>query len=52
VPNRDKVGKLKKSQVRKIAKAKRSDMRVMSDEAADRLVEGTARSMGVDIIEG
>jgi len=52
VPNRDKVGKLKKSQVRKIANAKRSDMRVMSDEAADRLVEGTARSMGVDIIEG
>lgn len=52
VPNRDKVGKLKKSQVRKIANAKRSDMRVTSDEAADRLVEGTARSMGVDIIEG
>lgn len=52
VPNRDKVGKLKKSQVRKIANAKRVDMRVMSDEAADRLVEGTARSMGVDIIEG
>lgn len=52
VPNRDKVGKLKKSQVRKIAKAKRCDMRVTSDEAADRLVEGTARSMGVDIIEG
>jgi large subunit ribosomal protein L11 len=52
VPNRDKVGKLTKSQVRKIANAKRSDMRVMSDEAADRLVEGTARSMGVDIIEG
>jgi large subunit ribosomal protein L11 len=52
VPNRDKVGKLKKSQVRKIANAKRVDMRVASDEAADRLVEGTARSMGVDIIEG
>src|ERR1700675_4965594 len=52
VPNRDKVGKLKKSQVRKIANAKRPDMRVASDEAADRLVEGTARSMGVDIIEG
>ena len=52
VPNRDKVGKLTKSQVKKIAKNKRSDMRVGSDEAADRLVEGTARSMGVDIVEG
>lgn len=52
VPNRDKVGKLKKSQVKKIADQKRSDMRVRSDEAAMRLVEGTARSMGVDIIEG
>jgi len=52
VPNRDKVGKMKKSQVKKIADQKRPDMRVRSDEAAMRLVEGTARSMGVDIIEG
>ena len=52
VPNRDKVGKLKKSQVKKLATQKRADMRVRSDEAAMRLVEGTARSMGVDIIEG
>lgn len=52
VPNRDKVGKLKKSQVKKIAQAKRADMRVGSEEAAMRLVKGTARSMGVDIVEG
>jgi large subunit ribosomal protein L11 len=52
VPNRDKVGKLTKTQVRKIAKAKVSDMRVNSEEAAMQLVMGTARSMGVDIIEG
>jgi len=52
VPNRDKVGKLTKTQVRKIANNKRTDMRASSDEAAERLVEGTARSMGVDIIEG
>lgn len=51
VPNRDKVGKLKKSQVLKIAQNKKQDMRVCSDGAAVRLVEGTARSMGVDIIE-
>jgi large subunit ribosomal protein L11 len=52
VPNRDKVGKLTKTQVKKLAGQKRADMRVRSDEAAMRLVEGTARSMGVDIIEG
>lgn len=52
VPNRDKVGKLTKTQVRKIAKAKSPDMRVNSEEAAMQLVMGTARSMGVDIIEG
>ena len=52
VPNRDKVGKLKKSQVKKIADQKRPDMRVRTDEAAMQLVMGTARSMGVDIIEG
>ena len=51
VPNRDKVGKLTKQQVMKIAKNKRQDMRAESDEAAMRLVMGTARSMGVDIIE-
>ena len=51
VPNRDKVGKLTKEQVKKIANRKRPDMRVASDDAADRLVMGTARSMGVDIIE-
>ncbi|KAG6559721.1 50S ribosomal protein L11 [Candidatus Rhabdochlamydia oedothoracis] len=50
VPNRDKVGKLNKEQVMKIAKNKRSDMRARTDEAACRLVEGTARSMGIDII--
>lgn len=52
VPNRDKVGKLTKSQVGKIAKRKRPDMRAHSDEAAMKLVAGTARSMGVDIVEG
>ena len=52
VPNRDKVVKLKRSQVQKIVKQKRPDMRATSDEAAERLVEGTARSMGVDIVEG
>lgn len=51
VPNRDKVGKLSKSQVKEIVQAKICDMRVASEEAAMRLVMGTARSMGIDIIE-
>lgn len=50
VPNRDKVGKLTETQVRAIAKRKRPDMRAGSEEAAMRLVKGTARSMGVDIV--
>ena len=52
VPNRDKVGKLTKSQVKKIAKTKVEDMRIVSMEAAEMMVMGTARSMGVDIVEG
>jgi large subunit ribosomal protein L11 len=52
VPNREKVGKLTKSQVKKIVKSKLQDMRATSEEAAMMLVMGTARSMGVDIIEG
>ncbi|MDN3509405.1 MAG: 50S ribosomal protein L11 [Candidatus Neptunochlamydia sp.] len=52
VPNRDKVGKLTKEQVKKIAEKKKPDLRVRSMNAAMRMVEGTARSMGVDIIEG
>lgn len=49
VPNRNKVGKLTMTQVRGIAKKKHPDMRVNSEEAALKLVMGTARSMGVDI---
>ena len=49
VPNRDKVGKLTQDDLREIVKLKKADMRVCSDEAAMRLVAGTARSMGVDV---
>jgi large subunit ribosomal protein L11 len=52
VPNRDKVGKLKKSQVRKIAQQKAEDMRIVTLEAAELMIAGTARSMGVEIVEG
>lgn len=49
VPNKNKVGKLTRDQVRKIAEAKMADLNSNSVEAAMRVVEGTARSMGVTI---
>lgn len=51
VPNRDKVAKLTRAQVKKIAENKAEDMRAQSTEAAEMMVAGTARSMGVDIVE-
>ena len=51
VPNRDKVGKVTRAQVREIAKLKQQDLNASSEEAAMRMVEGTARSMGVDVVE-
>ena len=50
-PNTEKVGKLTKEQVRKIAEQKMPDLNVASIEAAERLVKGSARSMGVTVEE-
>lgn len=50
VPNRDKVGKIKRSQVRKIAIEKMQDMNATDEEMAMNIVLGTARSMGIDYI--
>jgi large subunit ribosomal protein L11 len=50
VPNKTKVGKLTKDQVREIAQKKLPDLNAASIEAAMRTIEGTARSMGVDIV--
>ena len=51
VPNREKVGKVTRAQVREIAKLKQQDLNASTEEAAMRMVEGTARSMGVDVTE-
>ena len=51
VPNRDKVAKLTKAQVEEIAKQKMPDLNAASLETAMKMVEGTARSMGVTIEE-
>jgi len=50
IPNKTKVGSLTKTQVEEIAKKKMPDLNAASVEAAMRTVEGTARSMGIDIV--
>jgi len=49
-PNKDKVGKVTKKQVMDIVKLKTKDLNAMSEEAAFRIVAGTARSMGIEVI--
>ena len=51
VPNRTKVGKLTKEQVRKIAELKMPDLNAATIETAMSMIEGTARSMGVVVVE-
>lgn len=49
IPNKDKVGKLTKAQVRTIAEIKMPDLNTTNLEAAMRTIEGTARNMGVTV---
>ena len=51
-PNRKKVAKVPVSKVRQIAEEKMKDLNAASVEAAMRMIEGTARSMGIEIVEG
>lgn len=51
-PNRKKVASVPKSKVREIADIKMKDLNAASIEAAMRMIEGTARSMGINIVEG
>ncbi len=51
-PNRAKVGKITRSKIREIAEKKMPDLNTTSIEAAMRIIEGTARSMGVEVVEG
>ncbi len=48
-PNREKVGSITREQLREIAKTKMPDLNAASVEAAMRMIEGTARSMGIEI---
>ena len=51
VPNRTKVGNITKEQVRKIAELKMPDLNAATIESAMSMIEGTARSMGVVVVE-
>jgi large subunit ribosomal protein L11 len=48
-PNKEKVGKISRAQVKKIAETKMADLNATSIEGAMKMVEGTARSMGVEV---
>ncbi|HOB11183.1 MAG: 50S ribosomal protein L11 [Acetomicrobium sp.] len=49
-PNRDKVGKVTREQLKEIAKIKMQDLNANDIEAAMRMIEGTARSMGIEVV--
>lgn len=51
VPNREKVGKVTREQVRKIAETKQADLNASDIEAAMRIIEGTALNMGVEVVD-
>ena len=50
-PLKNKVGKLTKAQVMEIVKTKMDDLNANSEEAAIKIVEGSARSMGIEVVE-
>ena len=50
-PNRKKVGKITKAQIQEIAQKKMPDLNTIDLEAAMRMVAGTARSMGIDVVD-
>ena len=51
VPNKEKVGKVSAEQVRKIAETKFKDLNAYDLDQAEKIIRGTARSMGVDVID-
>jgi large subunit ribosomal protein L11 len=51
VPNKEKVGKITTEQVRKIAQTKFKDLNAYDLDQAQKIIEGTARSMGVEVVD-
>jgi len=50
VPNKEKVGKVTQDQLRDIVKQKKKDLNANTEEAAMRIIAGTARSMGIEVV--
>lgn len=50
-PNKEKIGKVTKAQVKEIAQVKMKDLNARNIEKAMKIVEGTARSMGIEVVE-
>jgi large subunit ribosomal protein L11 len=51
VPNKDKVGKVTRAQIREIAQTKLPDLNAATVESAMRMIEGSAKSMGLEIVD-
>ena len=51
VPNRDKVGKVTRKQIAEIVQTKKNDLNASDPEHAARIIMGTARSMGIDVVD-
>jgi len=51
VPNREKVGKVTHAQIKEIVKLKEKDLNATEEDRAMRIIEGTARSMGIDVAD-
>jgi large subunit ribosomal protein L11 len=51
IPNKDKVGKVTRKQVLDIVKLKLKDLNATSEDAAARIIAGTARSMGIEVVD-
>ena len=51
VPNKDKVGKVTRAQIKEIAQTKLPDLNAATVESAMRMIEGSAKSMGLEVVE-
>ena len=50
-PGSEKAGKITRDQIREIVQIKKEDINARSEEAAMRIIEGTARSMGIEVVD-
>jgi large subunit ribosomal protein L11 len=51
VPNKDKIGKVTRAQIKEIAQTKLPDLNAASVESAMRMIEGSAKSMGLEVVD-